>query len=74
MNCESLEVSCDRRYYHGEPFRYLGFEFVENTKADFEYCYGSKIVSRKTYNENPEKYKKYYKVYDCGRMKLKLTF
>lgn len=73
MNCRSIEVSCDRRYYHGELFKELGFEFMGNTKAEHTYVHNHESISRLTYNKNPEKYKSYTKVYDCGRMKLRLT-
>ena len=67
-----LEVSCDRRYYNGREFKELGFKVVNVAKAEYEYVKGSKVISRVTYSKSPDKYKSYYKVYDCGRLKLRL--
>lgn len=69
----TIEVTCNRLYYNGDLFKKLGFKFVDNIKAEYCYVRGDKVISRTTYNKNPDKYKKYYKVYDCGRVKLKLN-
>ena len=68
-----MEVLCDRRYYDGSIFQKDGFEIVGITNADYEYVYDLKSVSRITYKKNPLKYKDYNKVYDCGKIKLKLA-
>ena len=68
-----MEVLCDRRYYDGSIFQKDGFEIVDITNADYEYVYDLKSVSRITYKKNPLKYKDYNKVYDCGKIKLKLA-
>ena len=65
-----MEVTCDRSYYNGELFIPMGFKVSGKVKPNYEYAWGDKVVSRTTYNKNPEKYKKYYKVYDCGKLKL----
>lgn len=69
-NPSYVEVQCDRRYYDGSLFKSFGFKFVKYLKADYEYVYGFKGVSRTAYRKNPAKYAKYYKVYDCGRVLL----
>lgn len=68
----TIEVTCNRLYYNGDLFKKLGFKFIDNIKAEYCYVWGDKVISRTTYNKNPDKYKKYYKVYDCGRVKLRL--
>lgn len=65
-----IKVACDRSYYNGRLFTSLGFKIVGNAKPEYEYVWGDKVISRTTYNKNPEKYQKYYKVYDCGKVKL----
>lgn len=57
----------------GSIFQKDGFEIVDITNADYEYVYDLKSVSRITYKKNPLKYKDYNKVYDCGKIKLKLA-
>ena len=65
-----IKVACDRSYYNGSLFTSLGFKIVGNTKPEYEYVWGDKVISRTTYNKTLEKYQKYYKVYDCGKVKL----
>lgn len=67
---DKVEVTCDRRYYNGSLFLNLGFRVIEEIEPDFYYAYSQRIISRTTYNKDSEKYKKYYKVYDCGKVKL----
>ena len=67
-----VEVTCNRNFYNGSLFLSLGFKIVGEVEPDFYYVYNQRIISRTTYQKNPEKYKKYYKVYDCGRIKLQL--
>lgn len=71
-NINFIKVACDRSYYNGDLFTTLGFKVVGKTKAENEYVWGDKIISRATYKKNPQKYKKYYKVYNCGKVKLQI--
>ena len=71
-NIYFINVTCDRSYYDGSLFIPLGFKIIGKVKPENEYVWGDKVISRTTYRKNPEKYKKYYKVYDCGRVKLQL--
>ena len=71
-NIDFINAACDRSYYNGDLFIPLGFKVVGKTKPENEYVWGDKVVSRTTYRKKPEKYKKYYKVYDCGKVKLQL--
>lgn len=68
-----IEVSYDKCFYDGRCFKILGFrEFGEELPQKL-YVYNKHTVQESEYNKNPEKYKSYTKVYDCGRMKLRLT-
>lgn len=71
-NPKNIIVTCDKQFYNGSLFTRLGFEVMEEVSPDYFFVYNQRIVSRTTYNKNPDKYKKYYKVYDCGRVRLRL--
>jgi len=80
---------CDLRWRSGEVYNKMGFEIVKITEPNYFWVKGGKRFNRFLFRKSElvkmghdknktedeiMKSNKYYKIYDCGNLKLEKTF
>ena len=73
---KKLTVFVDRRYNQGDLYKNLGFEFIENSKANCWYFKPHEYVLFRDFKIKKDKLLmseyEYLKIYDCGYKKFEM--